>query len=132
MTGPRYDHSVEEFLSPEWILALDSLARNAPELDSVAESPVVIEQHVHTATGRVAYHLVLGPGAARVFSGPSSAPDLTLSTTESAARSIHEGAANAQACLAEGSMRLRGDPEVLTRHAAALGKVGDLFASMRS
>lgn len=120
-----------EFLGPGWVAALDDRARNAPALVDAAEAPVVVEQQVLTADGAVTYHLVLGPGPARVLPGPADAPDLTMVTTEAAARRIHAGLANAQTCLADGTLRLRGNPDVLTRRAAVLGQVGDLFAPLR-
>ena len=120
-----------EFLSPEWIADLDDRARAATDLLDAAETPVVVEQRVRTDSGEVVYHLVLGPGPARVRAGGADAPDLTMLTTEDAARRIHAGRANAQTCLADGTLRLRGNPDVLTRRAAVLGRVGDLFAGRR-
>jgi hypothetical protein len=122
---------VSEFLSPEWVADLDAIARTAADLAGAVDEPVVIEQQVLTDTGIVAYHLVLGPGPARVIAGPAAHADLTMVTTEDAARRIHAGTANAQSCLADGTLRLRGNPDVLTRRAAALGRVGDLFAGVR-
>lgn len=123
---------MHDFLSPEWIAGLDAITRASAELTDAADTPVVIEQQVLTDTGAVTYHLILGPGPARVVDGPADDPDLSMITTEVAARRIHVGEANAQTCLADGTLRLRGNPEVLTRRAAALGRVGDLFAAARS
>lgn len=120
-----------DFLSPEWIDALDARARTTDALADVADGPVVIEQRVRTAAGEVAYHLVLGPGPARVVAGRAVAPDLTLVTTDDAARRIRDGVANAQACLADGTLRLRGNPEVLTRRADVLAGAGALLAGPR-
>jgi hypothetical protein len=122
---------VPEFLSADWVAALDDAARAAAELADAADEPVVVEQQVVTGAGTVAYHLVLGPGPARVRPGPAAAPDLTMIATADAARRIHDGTANAQRCLADGTLRLRGNPEVLTRRAAVLGRIGDLFAALR-
>lgn len=122
---------VPEFLSAEWVAELDGIARTSADLVDAAEDTVVVEQQVLTEAGPVAYHLVLGPGPARVVAGPAAHPDLTMVTTEDAARRIHAGTANAQSCLADGTLRLRGNPDVLTRRAAALGRVGDLFAGVR-
>lgn len=120
-----------EFLSPEWIAELDERARTTADLVDAAETPVVVEQRVRTDRGEIAYHLVLGPGPARMIDGRADAPDLTMVTTEDAARRIHAGLANAQMCLADGTLRLRGNPDVLTRRAAVLGRVGDLLAGRR-
>lgn len=120
-----------EFLSPEWVAGLDAVARSSSDLAGCADEAVVVEQRVVTDAGTVAYHLVLGPGPARVHGGSAPHADLTMVTTEAAARRIHDGDANAQSCLADGTMRLRGNPEVLTRRVVALSRVGDLFAATR-
>jgi hypothetical protein len=120
-----------EFLSPAWVDALDARVRAEASLADAGDPAVVVEQRVQTATGTVAYHLVLGPGPARVHSGAAPRADLTMVTTEAAARRIHAGTTNAQACLADGTLRLRGNPDVLTRRAAVLGRVGDLFGALR-
>jgi len=122
---------VSEFLSAEWVADLDAIARASVDLADAADEPVVVEQQVLTDAGTVAYHLVLGPGPARVVAGAADHPDLTMVTTEVSARRIQAGTANAQSCLADGTLRLRGNPDVLTRRAAALGRVGDLFAGVR-
>ena len=121
-----------EFLSAAWLARLDELAQASPALTDAAEGPVVIEQQVLRGDGEtVVYHLVLGPGAARVHTGPAPDPDLTLVATEDAARSIHAGITSAQSCLADGTLRLRGNPDVLARHAEVLAQVGDVFADAR-
>lgn len=120
-----------EFLSPEWVAALDARARAHGALADAGDAPVVIEQQVRTDAGEVAYHLVLGPGPARVVAGRAPAPDLTLVVTADAARRIHAGTANAQTCLTDGTLRLRGNPEVLTRQADLLARVGDLLVGPR-
>jgi hypothetical protein len=123
---------VPEFLSAAWLARLDELAQGSAELAGVADVTVVIEQQVLRASGdTVVYHLVLGPGPARVRPGPADGADLTLVADEAAARAIHDGTANAQSCLADGTLRLRGNPDVLTRHAAALEGIGDVFARAR-
>ena len=121
-----------EFLSAEWLTRLDELAQRAPALTDAADEPVVIEQQVLRDSGEtVVYHLVLGRGPARVSPGPADRADLTLVATEAAARGLHTGTRNAQSCLADGTLRLRGNPEVLTRHAGVLERVGDVFADAR-
>lgn len=131
-SGLFYDPCVAEFLSAEWIAGLDALAQDAEDLADATDHPVVIEQQVvddHGAT--TTYHLVLGPGPARVRPGSAGHADLTLVATEAAARGIRDGTANAQRCLADGTLRLRGNPEVLTRQVDVLARVGDLFAATR-
>ena len=127
-----YDRPVAEFLSTEWLARLDDLAQAAADLADAADPPVVIEQQVQRGDGdTVVYHLVLGPGPARVYAGHAARADLTLVATEDAAGRLHASRTNAQACLADGTLRLRGNPEVLTRHAAVLDRIGDVFADAR-
>jgi hypothetical protein len=122
---------VADFLSAAWLAHLDELAQVA-DLADAADAALVIEQQVVRDDGdTVVYHLVLGLGPARVQPGPAHHADLTLVATEAAARGIHDGTINAQACLADGTLRLRGNPEVLTRHAEVLERVGDVFADAR-
>jgi hypothetical protein len=131
LTG-SYDRLVVEFLSAAWVARLDELAQAAPTLADAADEPVVIEQQVLRSDGdTVVYHLVLGRGPARVAPGPADRADLTLIATEAAARGLHTGTTNAQSCLADGTLRLRGNPEVLTRHAAVLERAGDVFVDAR-
>jgi len=123
---------VPEFLSAAWLDRLDELAQASVDLADAADGSVVIEQQVVRADGdTVVYHLVLGVGPARVHAGAADRADLTLVATEDAARGIHDGTTNAQGCLAEGTLRLRGNPDVLTRHAALLDRIGDVFADAR-
>jgi hypothetical protein len=82
---------------------------------------VVVEIRVVRATDEVAYHLTLGHGPARVRPGPADEPDLILVASEATAQRIRSGEANAQSCLADTSLRLRGNPEVLIRRAGILG-----------
>jgi hypothetical protein len=121
-----------EFLSAAWLAHLAELARAAPELADAADTTLVIEQQVLRSDGdAVVYHLVLGPGPARIEAGPADHADLTLVATEAAALGIRDGTTNAQTCLADGTLRLRGDPDVLARHAAMLDRIGDVFAAAR-
>ncbi len=120
-----------EFLTPAWIARLDEVVASAAELADLDADPLVVEAQVTTPEASVTYHLVLGPGPARIHPGAAGEPDLTLVLTVEAARRLHEGTANAQVCLADGTLRLRGNPEVLSRRAAALARAGGLLAAFR-
>ena len=121
-----------EFLTAEWLDQLDQLAQASADLAGATSERLVIEQRVLRADGdTVVYHLVLGAGPARVHSGAAERADLTLVATEAVALGIHEGSTNAQSCLSDGTLRLRGNPEILARHAAVLDRIGDVFADAR-
>ena len=102
---------------------LDARVRALAELADV--EPVVVEQRVRHDDGSVTvHHLVAGPGPARVLVGPADDPDLVLIATEAAAAALRSGTVNAQTCLADGSLRIRGNPDVLVRRLPDLAHVG--------
>ena len=100
----------------EWIAAIDARVRRSTGLADVTGDPVVLEARIVHDDGRVsAHHLVLGSGPARVVDGAADHADVTLTATESAATGLRAGTVNAQECLAAGTLRMQGSPEVLTR-----------------
>ena len=104
--------------------ALDDRVRRLVELTDVPER-VVVEQRVLHDDGTVSvHHLVAGPGPARIHEGPAADADVTLIATEAAARALRAGTTNAQTCLADGSLRMRGNPEVLLRRLGGAVRVG--------
>jgi hypothetical protein len=139
---------VAEFLSTEWLAALDAAARGAPQLAACAPgAPFVLEQRVSVAghdddgggdsgddvgEDEVVYQIVLAPGGARVVSGRAGEPDLVLLTDVATAGALARGERNAQSVLAEGRLRVRGDLRALTRRAEALRAIDDVFASVRA
>jgi hypothetical protein len=134
---------VAEFLSAEWIAALDAAARAASELAACApDAPFVLEQRVSLARDddgdggdgdeEVVYQVVLAPDGARVVPGSTAEPDLVLLTDVATAGALARGERNAQSVLAEGGLRVRGDLRALTSRAEALRAVDDVFASVRA
>jgi hypothetical protein len=130
--GP-YPAAVAEFLSPEWLRALDAAARDAtwPPWDGAA---LVVEQRVHSVPGRgaVTYHLVLDASGARVAGGPAEDPTVVVETDHATAVALATGELNAQAALASGRWRLHGTTGRLAGRAAVLQAVGDVFAALRA
>ena len=94
-----------EFLSDEWLAALDASARAMGPLPAVA--PFVLEQVV-SASGRedVRYQLVFAPEGLRVRTGGAEAPDVSFATDLDTAASIARGETNAQRALASGRLRV--------------------------
>jgi putative sterol carrier protein len=125
---------VAEFLSAEWIAALDAAARASTVLtDCAGSESFVLEQRVELASGAEAvHHLVFAPDGTRVLLGAASQPDVVLGTDLPTAVALARGEINAQLALASGHLRVRGDLDALTSRSDALRKIDDVFASVRT
>jgi hypothetical protein len=126
---------VAEFLSDDWLRALDAALRASSALDALA--PVVIEQVVNTVPGRgaVRYRVRIDETGARVdrLVGAAAAPaDLRITTDYATAVAIANGSQNAQHALASGRLRLGGDVDVLVRRSEVLTTLADVTANVRS
>jgi hypothetical protein len=121
---------VAEFLSDEWLGALDDAARSIRLRREV--TPFVLEQVVTGASGGdVHYQVVFADASVRVVKGTPSAPDLSFVTDLHTATGIARGETNAQQALAAGRFQVRGRIEALVRRADALRALDDAFASIR-
>jgi SCP-2 sterol transfer family len=124
---------VAEFLSDDWIAALDRAARAAPGLASLApETPLVIEQRVRLGDREVVYSLSFDATGARVVAGPASSPDVVLVTDAATAWALQRGAINGQEAAVTGHLKLRGDVERLRAAGEALRAVDDVFSEVRA
>jgi hypothetical protein len=125
---------VPEFLSAEWIAALDDAARDARGLAvSDGDPPFVVEHRVRDAGGdRATHHIVFTGGGARVAPGAGTEPDVVMTIDLATARSLALGTTNAQRALAVGHLRVDGDMDALAAHADLLLAVDDVFAAVRS
>jgi SCP-2 sterol transfer family len=123
---------VPEFLSDEWLAALDASARSATPLPDIA--PFVVEQVVTDVEGRgvVRYQLAFDDRGLHVRPGSTEQPDVTLVMDAETAADIARGRTNAQRALATGRFRVRGRIEALTKRSAALGSLDDIFSSVRA
>lgn len=133
-----------EFLSQEWIEALDAAAseasaRRQPTTGASAESTsvapdgeIIIQQIVVEPSGReTAYHLVLADGVS-VRAGRAASPTITFTTDRDTAAAVSRGAQSAQAAFMTGRLRIAGDVQTLTAHQAAASDIDDLFAAVRA
>jgi hypothetical protein len=122
---------VPEFLSDAWLVALDEAARRAPPLPDVA--PFIIEQVVTGAGGLAgSYHLVFTATGIRVVAGAAPDADVTFATDLDTATQLARGDTNAQQALAAGRFRIHGNLDSLTRRAAGLRALSDIFAAVRA
>lgn len=118
-----------QFLSGEWLAALDEAARAAMV---PAEVRLTIQQIVTGDEAEVRYHLVLGDGRLRVHPGEAAAADVTLVQTRDVAAALSRGEINAQQALEAGRLKLRGDIGHLARQGKALTAMEDAFAAVRA
>jgi putative sterol carrier protein len=124
---------VADFLSAEWIEALDAAARAATLPESASAVSITIEQVVRDAPGGESrYHLRIEDGRARVQLGPAAAPDLRLFADYDAAARIQRGEVNAQEALAAGRLKVQGRFAHLLRVDDALRALEDVFAPVRA
>ena len=120
------------FLSPEWIAALDTAARDATIPAGVRLTIQQIVTDGGDGDGEVSYHLVLDDGRLQVRPGVAEAPDVTLIQTREVAAALSSGTLNAQQALEAGRLKLRGDIGHLGREGKALGAMEDVFAAVRA
>ena len=121
-----------QFLSSEWIAALDEAARGAAVPVGVE---LTIQQIVTDGGGDggdVRYHLILGEGRLRVHPGEAADPDVTLLQSRQVAAALSRGELNAQQALEAGRLKLRGDIGHLARQGKALTAMEDAFAAVRA
>jgi putative sterol carrier protein len=124
---------VADFLSAEWIEALDAAARAVTLPETASAASVTIEQVVRDAPdGESRYHLRIEGGRARVQAGPAAAPDLRLFADYDMAARIQRGEVNAQEALAAGRLKVQGRFAHLLRVDDALRALEDVFAPVRA
>lgn len=120
-----------DFLSADWIDALDAVAQEAtlPE----ASVALTVEQVVRdTPDGEARYYLRLEGRHARVHRGPAEAPDLRLFTDYDVAIRLQRGEITAQEALAAGRLKVQGQFHRLREASDSLAALEDLFAPVRA
>jgi hypothetical protein len=122
-----------EFLSVEWIDALDGTAREATLPDAAADLSLTVEQVVRDGPdGEARYHLRLEGGHARVHLGAADDPDLLLFTDYEIAARLQRGEVTAQEALAAGRLKVQGRFQRIRQASDALATLEDLFAPVRA
>ena len=124
-----------QFLSDDWLAAMDDAARNrvVPDDDPLADVSLVIEQVVHDGPG---WQLVIDHGRCSVRTlpvdgEPGTEPDVRLTSARSTAEAIASGQRAALDAFIAGDLVLGGDVRTLLDHRAALEVLGDLFATVK-
>lgn len=118
-----------QFLSPQWIEALDAAA-STRGLES--EGRLVIQQVV---TGRpnsdVRYYVTVEGGAAAVRIGEADDPTVTFTQDYATAAEIAQGRVAAQEAFMAGRVRVGGDLLALVRHLDVLEELDRSFRAVR-
>ena len=141
----RSVRSVAEFLTDEWIAALDAAAHAAPRDGADDADLLAVEPVVRGVPGRgdVRYRVTCGTvvravtrlsddGSADNGTADDPSADVRIETDYATAVALARGQLNAQTALADGLLRVSGDLARLAAHASALARLGDLFASVRA
>ena len=121
-----------QFLSDEWLAALDAAARrHQPADDSpLAGVMMTIEQSID---GGPTWRLVIDHGALSVQRGSATTPaDVRLTTDRATASAIASGQRAALDAFIAGDLVIGGDVRVMLEHREALEAFGDLFADLRA
>jgi hypothetical protein len=118
---------VVQFLSPEWVDALDRAATGRPVPCDAELVGLVLEYDIDD----VGYHVVFGPTGLRVYPGPADAPTVTFRSDRATAHAIARAELSAQRAFMAGRLRIDGDAAALVRAHAAVATLPDLFAAVR-
>ena len=120
-----------QFLSDEWLAALDAAARSRVPTDDdpLRGVSVTIDQVVVDGPR---WRLVVDDGSLRVEVDPQGEADVRLTSTVETATDIAAGRRPALEAFIDGDLVLGGDARVLLAHRAALEAIGDLFAALKA
>lgn len=117
------------FASDDWIALLDETAGGDAGLrDATSDVVLTIEQVLVDGT---AWHVVIDHGEVRVLAGRADHPSVTFTQDRATAAAIARGDDSAQAAFLRGDLRVGGDTTALVAQAAALDRIGDVFAAVR-
>lgn len=116
-----------EFLSTEWIAAMDDAARRVPG-DAIAGVTVTVEHVVDAVT----WHLAVADGTVRILAGPADDPDVRFRSALDVARSIASGERAATDAFMAGELQIGGRLDVLMEHHRGLAAIEDAFAPVRA
>ena len=119
-----------EFLSDEWVAALDAAVRRAADLE--VEPALVVETQVTGSGPERGYQVRLGPAGATVARAGATPPDVVLVTDAATAWALHTGSLRAQDAFARGVLKVRGRPELLAGRGELFGALERALAPVRA
>lgn len=115
-----------EFLSEDWIAALDGAAGAV-----IGSEDFVIQQIVtNPPETEIAWYVALSAGQVRVHAGQAATPDVTFSQDRSTALAIAAGELSAGAALTAGRLTVRGATARLTEQRDVLARLDEAFAAV--
>lgn len=119
-----------QFLSDEWLQALDAAARDrpSPDDDPAGATSISIEQVVRDGPR---WRLVIDRGSCRVETDAPGEPDIRLTCDRETAAAIASGQRSTLDAFIAGDLRLGGDVRVLLERREALEALGDVFAAVK-
>lgn len=124
-------HAEVQFLSDEWLAALDAAARSriVPADDPLGEVSLVIDQVVRDGP---TWRLSIDRGSLSVSApGDGREPDIRLTSDRHTAAAIASGRRAALDAFIAGDLVIGGDIRSMLDHREALEALGDLFGQLR-
>lgn len=123
-----------EFLSDEWLSALDEAARTDDRLrESTAGVNLKVQQEVTGAPGGdVTYGITISSGTVRVSPGPLDDADVRFQEDHGTATAIASGSLSAQEAFMTGRLRVGGNLQALVDHTEVIAALHDVFGSVRA
>ena len=122
-----------EFLSDEWIAAMNSAASGSDSLRrATAKVRLTIQQVVKQGQDERCYLVRVDHGKVTVESGRDPAADLTITEDAETAAAVARGEMTPQIAFMLGRIRVSGDMPALMATYEALADVDDAFAPVRA
>lgn len=120
-----------QFLSDEWLTAMDAAARARPVADDdpLRGVSLVVEQVV---VGGPRWRLVVDDGRCSVVADGDGEPDVRFTSDRATAVAVAAGERAALEAFIAGELVLGGDVRQLLDNKGALEVLGDLFASVKA
>ncbi|MDE0927738.1 MAG: SCP2 sterol-binding domain-containing protein [Acidimicrobiales bacterium] len=115
-----------EFLSPEWVTALNQAAAQHPGLKN-DQKPLTVGYRI---TDGPQWCIVFNPGAVQVLTDPTLSQDVWFITNRDTARQIATGTLDPLTAIIDGTMTLGGDPRRLTENQSVIDQLGSLLAAV--
>jgi hypothetical protein len=119
-----------EYLSDEWLAALDSAARSVTVDPPAAETIVVQTVVVDPEGPAVAYHLTLADRSIGVQAGSSDAPTVTFTQSRETATAVASGRRSAQEAFMAGDIRVGGVVTARIQQREAFRAFDEVMAGM--
>ena len=115
-----------QFLSPQWLTALNQAATQHPGLDA-HQKPVTVGYRI---TDGPHWCIAFTPGAVQVLTDPTPDQDVWFITDRHTASQMAAGTLDPLTAIIDGTMTLGGDPRRLTENQAVADQLSSLLAAV--